>query len=189
MFHKWYLSQISRTNHAIICLYYYPQKVCNFHMQVFQIKLKYHCSKPIKLQKFPMQQYNTLLIGQLFVIQKMKIPVTCQFHWPSSLSLFLVLFLGYNAHKCTSCDFIAKFYKFYAPKGNFKQFFFFSITVFAISTFRLFINENSLLFKKCKFTVQCICYYGSQVVKFEPAAILMWRFFELVTILTGFPCS
>ena len=27
-------------------------------MQVFQIKLRYHCSKPIKLQKFPMQQYK-----------------------------------------------------------------------------------------------------------------------------------
>ena len=47
-YRKWYLCQISRTNHATICLY--PQKVCNFHMQVFQIKLKYHCSKPIKLQ-------------------------------------------------------------------------------------------------------------------------------------------
>ena len=31
-YHEWYLRQISRTNHAIICLYYYPQKVCNFHM-------------------------------------------------------------------------------------------------------------------------------------------------------------
>ena len=31
-YHEWYLCQISRTNHAIICLYYYPQKVCNFHM-------------------------------------------------------------------------------------------------------------------------------------------------------------
>ena len=41
---EWYLCQILRTNNAIICLYYYPQKVCNFH--------KYHCSKPIKLQKF-----------------------------------------------------------------------------------------------------------------------------------------
>ena len=57
-YHEWYFCQISRTNHAIICLYYYPQKVCNFHMQVFQIKLKYHCSKPIKLQKFLMQQYK-----------------------------------------------------------------------------------------------------------------------------------
>ena len=47
--HEWYLCQITRTNLAIICLYYYPQKVCNFHMWVFQIKLKYlHCSKPIK---------------------------------------------------------------------------------------------------------------------------------------------
>ena len=51
-YHNWYLYQNSRTNHAIICLYYYRQKVCNFHMQVFQIKVKYHCSKPIKLQKF-----------------------------------------------------------------------------------------------------------------------------------------
>ena len=59
-YHEWYLCQISRSNHAIInCLYYYPQKVCNFHMYVFQIKLKYHCSKPIKLQKFLMQQYNS----------------------------------------------------------------------------------------------------------------------------------
>ena len=31
-YHKWYLSQISCTNHAIICLYYYPETVCNFHM-------------------------------------------------------------------------------------------------------------------------------------------------------------
>ena len=31
-YHEWYLCQISRTNHAIICLYYCPQKVCNFHM-------------------------------------------------------------------------------------------------------------------------------------------------------------
>ena len=30
--HEWYLCQISRTDHAIICLYYYPQKVCNFHL-------------------------------------------------------------------------------------------------------------------------------------------------------------
>ena len=57
-YHGWYLCQISRTNHAIICLYYYALKVCNFHMQVFRIKLKYNCSKPIKLQKFLMQQFN-----------------------------------------------------------------------------------------------------------------------------------
>ena len=31
-YHSWYLCQISHTNHAIICLYYYPQKVCNFYM-------------------------------------------------------------------------------------------------------------------------------------------------------------
>ena len=53
-YHDWYLCQNRRTNHAIICLYYYPQKVCYFHIWVFQIMLKYHCSKPIKLQKFLM---------------------------------------------------------------------------------------------------------------------------------------
>ena len=30
--HGWYLGQKSHTNHAIICLYYYPQRFCNFHM-------------------------------------------------------------------------------------------------------------------------------------------------------------
>ena len=53
-YHKWYLCQKSPTNHAFICLYYYPQRFCNFHMCVFEIKPKYHCSKPIKLQKFLM---------------------------------------------------------------------------------------------------------------------------------------
>ena len=40
-------------NHAIICLYYSSQEVCNFKIN-FEIKLKYHCFKPIKLQKFLM---------------------------------------------------------------------------------------------------------------------------------------
>ena len=31
-YHEGNLRLISRTNHAIICLYYYPQNVCNFHM-------------------------------------------------------------------------------------------------------------------------------------------------------------
>ena len=31
-YHEWYLCQISRTNHAIICLYYCPQKIGSFHM-------------------------------------------------------------------------------------------------------------------------------------------------------------
>ena len=31
-YHEWYLLQISHTNHAIICLHYYPQKICDFHM-------------------------------------------------------------------------------------------------------------------------------------------------------------
>ena len=31
-YQEWYLCQISHTNHAIICLYHYQQKICNFHM-------------------------------------------------------------------------------------------------------------------------------------------------------------
>ena len=36
-YHEWYLRQISGTNHAIICLYYYPQKVCNFTCRHFKL--------------------------------------------------------------------------------------------------------------------------------------------------------
>ena len=31
-YHEWYLCKISCTNHAIICLYYFWQTFCNFHM-------------------------------------------------------------------------------------------------------------------------------------------------------------
>ena len=36
-YHEWYLCQISRTNHAIICLYYYPQKVVIFTRRYFKL--------------------------------------------------------------------------------------------------------------------------------------------------------
>ena len=36
-YHEWYLCQISRTNHAIICLYYYPQKVVIFTCRYFKL--------------------------------------------------------------------------------------------------------------------------------------------------------
>ena len=51
------------TTYKSCCYLFILQKFCNFHMQVFQIKLKYHCSKPIKLQKFLMQQYNKVIFS------------------------------------------------------------------------------------------------------------------------------
>ena len=36
-YHEWYLCQISRTNHAIIYLYYYPQKVVIFTFRYFKL--------------------------------------------------------------------------------------------------------------------------------------------------------
>ena len=36
-YHEWYLCQISRTNHAIICLYYYPQNVVIFTCRYFKL--------------------------------------------------------------------------------------------------------------------------------------------------------
>ena len=36
-YHEWYLCQISRTNHAINCLYYYPQKVVIFTCRYFKL--------------------------------------------------------------------------------------------------------------------------------------------------------
>ena len=47
------MSGIYAKYHAIICLYYSSQEVCNFKIN-FEIKRKYHCFKPIKLQKFLM---------------------------------------------------------------------------------------------------------------------------------------
>ena len=38
----------------LLFVYTTTRKGYNFRMEVFQIKLKYHCSKPIKLQKFLM---------------------------------------------------------------------------------------------------------------------------------------
>ena len=36
-YHEWYLCQISRTNHAIICLYYYPQRFEIFTCRYFKL--------------------------------------------------------------------------------------------------------------------------------------------------------
>ena len=36
-YHEWYLCQISRTSHAIICLYYYPQKFVIFTCRYFKL--------------------------------------------------------------------------------------------------------------------------------------------------------
>ena len=36
--HEWYLSQISHTNHAIICLYCYPQKLVIFTCRYFKLR-------------------------------------------------------------------------------------------------------------------------------------------------------
>ena len=36
-YHEWYLCQISRTNHAIICLYYYPQRFVIFTCGYFKL--------------------------------------------------------------------------------------------------------------------------------------------------------
>ena len=36
-YHEWYLCQIWRTNHAIICWYYYPQRFVNFTSRYFKL--------------------------------------------------------------------------------------------------------------------------------------------------------
>ena len=37
-YHEWYLCQILRTNHAIICLYYYPQRYVIFTCRYFKLR-------------------------------------------------------------------------------------------------------------------------------------------------------
>ena len=80
-YHEWYLCQMSRTNHAIICLYYCLKKICNFHMQVFQINLKYHCFEPIKLQKFLIKQYKGFN-------SKFLTGIPSRFRWESPRALY-----------------------------------------------------------------------------------------------------
>ena len=60
-------------NHAKICLYYYPQKVCNFHIYVFQIKFKLfisHTNSHITLG--PPVVKRTLLLNMSCGIHKLK---------------------------------------------------------------------------------------------------------------------
>ena len=46
-YHEWYLCQVSRTNHAIISLYYFPQKV----HEVLQFAMSYgSCSREAALE-------------------------------------------------------------------------------------------------------------------------------------------
>ena len=59
----------------------YQQRFCNFHMYVFQIKLKYYCSKPIKLQKFlmyssMMEEMNPTLERE----RKLRLPIALKRH-------------------------------------------------------------------------------------------------------------
>ena len=93
-------------------------------------------------------------------------PVTCQFYWPSTLSLFLSCFLDYITHKV----FLLQFYfYFYELNRNFKQFF---QLLYVISIFQLFINKNS-----CSRNANAN--YGVFVIKSSLS------FFEpLVTVLT-----
>ena len=81
-----------------------PTKGCNFHMQVFQIKLKYHCSKPIKLQKLLMQQYKYIIKEKnAFLSYKNKksksrkidrFPKRLTHGFGSKLAIFPTFFLG-----------------------------------------------------------------------------------------------
>ena len=65
--------------------------------------------------------------------------------------------------------------------------------LYAIWTFRLFINDSSCyvrVFRKCECAKRFICHYGPQAMKFEPAPIIRPKCFDpLVTVLTGFHCS
>ena len=64
--------------------------------------------------------------------------------------------------------------------------------LYAIWTFRLFINDSSCyvrVFRKCECAKRFICHYGPQAMKFEPAPIIRPKCFDpLVTVLTGFHC-
>ena len=49
-------------NHAIYCLYDCPLKVCNFYINVFQIKLKYHALSKSNRRNFSCTSINELTV-------------------------------------------------------------------------------------------------------------------------------
>ena len=92
--------------------------------------------------------------------------------------------------RCESSRATSPLKVFYVLKGNFSSFF---KLLYAIWTFRLFINDSSCyvrVFRKCECAKRFICHYGPQAMKFEPAPIIRPKFFDpLVTVLTEFHCS
>ena len=61
-YQKWYLCQISRTNHAIICLYYYPQKVCNFTCRYFKLSWNTTALSQSDCRNFSCRSISTLTL-------------------------------------------------------------------------------------------------------------------------------
>ena len=61
-YHEWYLCQISRTNHAIICLYYYyPQKVVIFTCRYFKLSWNITALSQSNCRKFSCSIINSYI--------------------------------------------------------------------------------------------------------------------------------
>ena len=71
-------------------------------------------------------------------------------------SVRVLLFLDYSTHKV---HLLPNFKSVLCTEGEILISFFQLQYTIHVSTIRLFINENSNLFKKCKCAVQCVCHY------------------------------
>ena len=60
-YHEWYLCQISRTNHAIICLYYYPQRFVIFTCGYFKLSGNTTALSQSNCRNFSCSSINVLI--------------------------------------------------------------------------------------------------------------------------------
>ena len=61
-YHEWYLCQILRTNHAIICLYYYPQRFVIFTCRYFKLRWNTTSLSQSNCRNFSCSSITTLIL-------------------------------------------------------------------------------------------------------------------------------
>ena len=89
-YHEGYLCQISRTNHTITCLYYYPQKVCNFTFRYFKLSGN----------TTALSQSNCRNVSRSSIKAKIRVPLV---EWIKLLNTLFCLLLQKNIYIIRNC--------------------------------------------------------------------------------------
>ena len=69
-YHEWYLCQILRTNHAIICLYYYPQRFVILICRYFKLRWNTNALSQSNCRNFSCSSINGVIYAWRFFFKK-----------------------------------------------------------------------------------------------------------------------